>query len=731
MTIKRVVPDSFDLPRRIKRLAELAHNLWWVWNPEVVRMFKEMEPILWENCFHNPVVFLRKINRAALNRFTADRYFLDKYDRIMREFDRYMASKDTWFETTYPDLTDEQIAYFSFEFGLHESLMVYAGGLGILSGDHLKEASDLGLPLTAVGFLYMYGYFSQHITEDGWQQAENIPIIFDDLPLISLVDENDQPIKISIDLPGRKVYARVYELQVGRVKLFLMNTNIPENDAKDRQLTDRLYISDLELRISQEILLGIGGVKVLRELGYNPSIFHMNEGHSAFLALERVREFVASGVNLEEAKAKVSQTNVFTTHTPVPAGNDEFPLWMMEKYFSHYWSDLGMSRDDFLNFAKVLQNWGGEAFSMPVLALKLSDYRNGVSELHGAVSRKMWSKLWPDLPVDEVPIGYITNGVHTGTWLARRMGILFSRYLGNDWLAHVDDPNIWQQIENIPDEELWRVRRHLKRKLVVYMVGRARKQWLSTQVHPVQTVASGVLLDPYALTIGFARRFATYKRANLIFKDFSRLEKLVTDEHMPVQIIFAGKAHPADEPGKLLIQEVYRKVKDARFGGRMVFLEDYDMDMARYLVQGVDVWLNTPRRPREASGTSGEKAALNGTLNFSVLDGWWREGFNGNNGWAIGTEKEYATEEEQDDADALSLYDTLENEIIPLYYKQRSADGLPVDWLEKVKESIRTLAPQFSMRRMVKEYMTRYYEPAIRSTIPEAESGTLESKDQD
>jgi starch phosphorylase len=731
MTIKRVVPDSFDLPRRIKRLAELAHNLWWVWNPEVVRMFKEMEPILWDNCIHNPVVFLRKINRTALDRFTADRYFLDKYDRIMREFDRYMASKDTWFETTYPDLTDEQIAYFSFEFGLHESLMVYAGGLGILSGDHLKEASDLGLPLTAVGFLYMYGYFSQHITEDGWQQAENIPIIFDDLPLISLVDENDQPIKISIDLPGRKVYARVYELQVGRVKLFLMNTNITENDAKDRQLTDRLYISDLELRISQEILLGIGGVKVLRELGYNPSIFHMNEGHSAFLALERVREFVASGVNLEEAKAKVSQTNVFTTHTPVPAGNDEFPLWMMEKYFSHYWSDLGMSRDDFLNFAKVLQNWGGEAFSMPVLALKLSDYRNGVSELHGAVSRKMWSKLWPDLPVDEVPIGYITNGVHTGTWLARRMGILFSRYLGNDWLAHVDDPNIWQQIENIPDEELWRVRRHLKRKLVVYMVGRARKQWLSTQVHPVQTVASGVLLDPYALTIGFARRFATYKRANLIFKDFSRLEKLVTDEHMPVQIIFAGKAHPADEPGKLLIQEVYRKVKDARFGGRMVFLEDYDMDMARYLVQGVDVWLNTPRRPREASGTSGEKAALNGTLNFSVLDGWWREGFNGNNGWAIGTEKEYATEEEQDDADALSLYDTLENEIIPLYYKQRSADGLPVDWLEKVKESIRTLAPQFSMRRMVKEYMTRYYEPAIRSTIHEAESGTLESKDQD
>lgn len=731
MTIKRVVPDSFDLPRRIKRLAELAHNLWWVWNPEVVRMFKEMEPILWDNCYHNPVVFLRKINRTALDRFTADRYFLDKYDRIMREFDRYMAGKDTWFENTYPELTDQQIAYFSFEFGLHESLMVYAGGLGILSGDHLKEASDLGLPLTAVGFLYMYGYFSQHITEDGWQQAENIPINFEELPLVELLDENDQPIKISIDLPGRTVFTRVYELQVGRVKLFLMNTNIPENDAKDRQLTDRLYISDLELRISQEFLLGIGGVKVLRALGYSPSIFHMNEGHSAFLALERLREFVAGGSSLEEAKIKVSQTNVFTTHTPVPAGNDEFPMWMMEKYFSNYWNELGITRDDFLEFAKVQQVWGGEAFSMPVLAFKLSDYRNGVSELHGAVSRKMWSKLWPDLPVDEVPIGYVTNGVHTGTWLARRMGILFSRYLGNDWLAHVDDPKIWQQIENIPDEELWRVRRHLKRKLVVYMVSRARKQWLSTQVHPVQTVASGVLLDPYALTIGFARRFATYKRANLIFKDFSRLEKLVTDEHMPVQIIFAGKAHPADEPGKLLIQEVYRKVKDARFGGRMVFLEDYDMDMARFLVQGVDVWLNTPRRPREASGTSGEKAGLNGTLNFSVLDGWWREGFNGNNGWAIGTEKEYTTEEEQDDADALSLYDTLENEIIPLYYKQRSADGLPVDWLARVKESIRTLAPQFSMRRMVKEYMSNYYVPAIRSSMSEASSAALVSKDQD
>lgn len=717
MIIKRKIPNSFDLPRRIKRLADLAHNLWWVWNPEVVRMFKEMDPILWDDCYHNPVVFLRKIDRAQLNKLTSDRYYLDKYDRIMREFDRYMNEKDTWYAKTYPNLTQEQIAYFSFEFGLHESLMVYAGGLGILSGDHLKEASDLGLPLTAVGFLYTYGYFSQDISEDGWQEAHNIPVNFDELPLILLLDENDEPVKISINLAGREVFARVYELNVGRVKLHLMYTNLPENDPQDRQLTDRLYISDPELRISQEILLGIGGIKVLRMLGYNPSIFHMNEGHSAFLALERTREYVTEGLSLKDAQKKVRQTNIFTTHTPVPAGNDEFPLWLMDKYFSNFWGELGMSRDDFLNFAKVQQSWGAESFSMPVLALKLSNYRNGVSELHGEVSRKMWNKLWPELPVEEVPIGYITNGVHTGTWLARRMGILFSRYLGTDWIKHIDDPDVWRHVENIPDDELWRVRRHLKRKLVVYMVGRARQQWKSTQVSPVQTVASGVLLDPYALTIGFARRFATYKRADLIFRDYDRLVRMVTNERMPVQIIFAGKAHPADEPGKLMIQKVYRAVKDARFGGRLVFLDDYDMDMARYLVQGVDVWLNTPRRPREASGTSGEKAGLNGTLNFSVLDGWWREGFNGENGWAIGNEQVYGTDEEQDAADALNLYDTLENEIIPLYYKQRSADGLPVEWLARVKESIRTIAPQFSMRRMVKEYMTRYYEPAIRSTL--------------
>lgn len=724
--IVREKPAKFSLPRRIKRLGELAFNLWWVWNPEAQRLFKEIDELLWEATYHNPVSFLRDADRSRLNAMTNDRYFLDRYDRVLREFDRYMNEKDTWFSRTHPDLRDELLAYFSFEFGLHESLMVYAGGLGILAGDHLKESSDLGIPLVGVGFVYTYGYFSQRISEDGWQQAENVPVDFDSLPLIRLMDKNGKPVKISIDLPERKVCARIYELNIGRVKLYLLHTNILENDPKDRQLTDRLYISDLELRISQEILLGMGGVRALRAVGYEPTAWHMNEGHSAFLTLERALEYINKGMTFDQAKDVIAKTNIFTTHTPVPAGNDEFPLWLMDKYFVQVWADLGLSRDDFIEIAKVKQSWGGDAFSMPVLALKLSNLRNGVSELHGEVAREMWQVLWPDKPAEEVPISHITNGIHTETWLARRMGVLFSRYLGSDWADHLDDPGMWAQVENIPDDELWRVRRHLKRKLVAYIITRARKQWQSTQQHPVQTIASGVLMDPYALTIGFARRFATYKRADLIFRDFERLLKIVTNERMPVQFIFAGKAHPADEPGKQLIQRVYRAVKDAQFGGRLAFLDDYDMNIARYLVQGVDVWLNTPRRPREASGTSGMKAALNGVLNFSVLDGWWREGYNGHNGWAIGEDSpEPVDADVQDERDALALYATLENEIIPLYYEQRSADNLPAEWIARIKENIRTLGGQFSTRRMLKEYVDQLYVPAIQNGIHER-NGKLE-----
>ena len=710
-------PVTFSLPRRINRLADFAYNLWWIWNPEAIRLFNLIDKALWEAVYHNPIVFLRDVGRAQLNAVVNDRHFLDAYDRVIKNFDSYVKGNHTWYHKTYPNAGEEQIAYFSFEFGLHESIPVYAGGLGVLSGDHLKEASDLGLPLVAVGFLYTQGYFSQKISEDGWQENRNQALKLENLPVMPLKDENGKPVTVSVDLTGRKVFAKLWQINVGRVPLILLDSNVEPNNASDRMLTSRLYSNDLDLRISQEIILGIGGVRAIRALGLNPAAWHMNEGHSAFLTLERVREMVLQGKTFEEACEVVRRSSVFTTHTPVPAGNDEFALWLIDKYFPLYWQELGITRDQFIDIARNKAKWGGDAFSLPVLAMHLANYRNGVSELHGEVSRKMWHFLWPDKQEKDVPISHITNGVHTGTWLARQLRGLFDRYLDSDWLERIDDPTVWDGIDNIPDAELWMVRRHLKRKLMAYIMERSRNTWISTTIHPVQIIAGGALLDPYALTIGFARRFATYKRANLILRDMDRIMNLLNQPNHPVQIIFAGKAHPADEGGKLLIQEVYRAVKNARNGGRLVFLEDYDMNIARYLVQGVDIWLNTPRRPNEASGTSGEKAAINGVLNFSVLDGWWREGFNGKNGWAIGDDIEYADHDAQDSADAASLYDTLENEIIPMYYDQRSADNLPDEWMARMKESIRTMAPQFCTRRMVKEYMTDMYLPAMQSSV--------------
>jgi starch phosphorylase len=719
MTTKRFraeIPNHFDLPRPIFRLGELAYNLWWTWEKDAQRMFAQINPHLWEQVYHNPVVFLRKVRRRRLNAVTHDRHFLSVYDDIMQAFDEYMDREDTWFAKEYPDLQNRPIAYFSTEFGLHETLPIYAGGLGVLSGDHVKEASDLGIPLVAVGFIYTHGYFSQHITEDGWQEARYVQLHFNDLPVLPILDEEDKPVTISVDLPGREVVARLWEIHVGRVPLYLLDTNVEGNSDTDKQLTARLYSSDLDLRISQELILGVGGVRALRLLGYNPSVWHMNEGHSAFLSLERASEMVAGGRSFDKAIDQIKINNIFTTHTPVPAGSDEFPTWLMDKYFATKWSELGLDRDKFMDIARREMPWG-ETFSMPVLALKLSERRNGVSELHGQVARKMWNFLWPEKKEDDVPITYITNGIHTGTWLARRLRLLYDRYFEEDWREHLDDPNIWENVVNISNAELWEVRRHLKRKLAAYLRERARQIWLNG-AHPVQVVAEGALLDPYALTIGFARRFATYKRANLVLGDLERVLKLVSDPHQPIQIIFAGKAHPVDEPGKLLIQEVYRTVKQAENGGRLVFVEDYDMNLARYLLQGVDVWLNTPRRPNEASGTSGEKAALNGVLNFSVLDGWWREGYNGRNGWAIGEDINYSDPTKQDAADMESLYNTLEKEIIPLFYENRTPEGVPTDWLERVKESIRTLAPRFSMRRMVKEYVNELYVPAIQEYQP-------------
>jgi starch phosphorylase len=705
-------PNQFNLPQRIHRLSDLSYNLWWTWHAEAERAYRFIDPVVWEGTRHNPVRFLRQVERQKLDAAIQDSGYLEIYDRVIQAFDEYMADvKQTWYIDSHPERIHQPIAYFSTEFGLHETLPIYAGGLGILSGDHLKEASDLGIPMVAVGFLYTQGYFIQRITEDGWQEDEYKNLSFQDLPVFPVVDEHGDKLTVNVPLGEREVQVCMWRVQVGRTPLFLLDSNVEQNRPSDRNLTARLYTSDLDSRISQEIILGVGGVRALRALGYNPCAWHMNEGHSAFMALERVREMTGSGTSFDAALEKVRASTIFTTHTPVPAGHDEFPLPLIDQYFEKYWPKLGLDRDSFIKLALHTQEWG-ERFSMAILAFRMSEHCNGVSELHGRVARKMWSFLWPDRPVEEVPIGHITNGIHTSTWVARRMGELFKEFLAADWENRLDDSEVWEYIDRIPDHALWDVRRHLKRKMTDYLRERARPQWLHGNDHPVQVIASGALLEPYALTIGFARRFATYKRADLILRDVDRLLRLLNRPDMPVQLIFAGKAHPADEPGKRLIQEIYHQVKRAENGGRLVFVEDYDMNLARYLIQGVDVWLNTPRRPNEASGTSGQKAALNGVLNFSILDGWWIEGYDGENGWAIGTLKDFDNPQAQDEADAESLYHVLEDEIIPLYY-QRSADNMPGEWLRRVKRSIQSLAPRFSMRRMVKEYVNDMYLPAL------------------
>lgn len=705
-TYKSKLPNHFDLPRRINRLGELSYNLWWTWNPAAQRLFNRIDNNLWERVRHNPILFLHQVERPVLNAAAQNPIYLEMYDQVFADFDAYMQRSDTWFASQYPK-SKTQIAYFSMEFGLHETLPIYSGGLGVLSGDHLKESSDIGLPLVGIGLLYTEGYFSQRITEDGWQEAINNPLDFQNLPLLLVRKEDGAELTIQVDFPDGAVQARIWEVRIGRTPLYLLDTNMDINPPMVRQLTTRLYWSDINLRVMQEVLLGIGGVRALRALGFNPTVWHMNEGHASFMILERARELVKQGKTFEEALAQTKTHNVFTTHTPVPAGNDEFPLWLIDKYLATMWPELGLTRDQFIDLARHQQSWG-ETFSMPVLALRNSEGRNAVSELHGLVSRRMWKHLWNAEDVDDVPITYITNGVHTTTWMARRIRILLETYFGPDWLDHLDDFEMWEKIEAIPPQELWDVRNHLKRKMVFYFEERSRQRWMQGGFHPVQVIASGVMLDPYVLTIGFARRFATYKRASLVLSEFDRLLSIINQPNRPVQILFAGKAHPADEPGKQLIQEVYRRVKKAENGGRLVFLEDYDMNLARYLVQGVDVWMNTPRRPNEASGTSGMKAALNGALNFSVLDGWWREAYNGDNGWAIGPDADL-DENVQDALDAESLYTTLEKEIIPLYYSDRDANDVPLKWVQRMKESMRTITPQFSTRRMLKEYVEKLY----------------------
>jgi starch phosphorylase len=702
---------SFALPERLQRLPELAFNLWWTWHPEAARLLGRPDYDLWEALGHNPILFLRQVAAQRLRQALEDPDYLKLYDSVFARFDAYMQASDPWARRFHPELTNHPIAYFSMEYGLHEMLPIYSGGLGVLAGDHLKESSDLGLPLVGVGLMYSEGYFTQRVSEDGWQSALNRHLVFDDLPVLPVVGDDGQRLTVEVEFPDRQVSMQIWEVRVGRVPLYLLDSDLPPNSSSDRTLTSRLYWADLDNRIMQEMLLGIGGVRALRLLGYNPSVWHMNEGHAAFLTLERARELTQGGRSWSEAVALTGRNNVFTTHTPVPAGNDEFPLWLTERRLAAIWPQLKLGREEFFDLArhKVPE---GETFSMGVLALRNSQGRNAVSELHGSVSRRMWNFLWPDRTEDQVPITYVTNGVHTANWMARRLRNLLDQSLGADWQDRLDEPDLWAGLDAIPDDQLWAIRTHLKRKLAFYMRERVRGRWTGGGYHPVQVVASGVLINPYALTIGFARRFATYKRADLVLSDLDRVLRIVSRANRPVQILFAGKAHPADEAGKVLLQEVYRDLKRAEAGGRIVFLEDYDINLARYLVQGVDVWLNTPRRPLEASGTSGMKAALNGALNFSVLDGWWREAYNGRNGWAIGRDEDQESSDAQDARDAASLYSTLEDEIVPLFY-ERDPKEISHYWVARMKESMKTIIPLFSTRRMVKEYIERLYVPAL------------------
>ena len=696
------------IPARINRLRDIAYNYWWAWNPNATDLFNRIDPQLWESIYHNPVQFLRNVRQRNLTAVANNPTWLADYDAVVVAFDAYMNRKDTWFKRTYPT-EKSTIAYFSAEFGLHESLPIYSGGLGILAGDHIKEASDLDLPLVAVGFIYPQGYFRQRLDHSGWQEAVYSKMSFADIAARPALTPDGNEVVVDVELPGRTIYAKVYHLQIGRMSLYLLDTDIHPNSPADRDLSARLYGGDHELRVAQELVLGVGGVRALRQMGIAPAVWHMNEGHSAFLVLELAREYVAQGVPFMQAFDMVRDQAVFTTHTPVPAGNDAFSLDLIDKYFAKFWDQLGISRDAFMNIAMQQQSWG-PSFAMTVLALRLSEMHNGVSKLHGQVARSMWQWLYPGKSHDEVPITSVTNGIHTSSWLAPTMRNLFDRTLGADWYEHLDNPATWQALKSSDDSEFWQARLSLKRTLVEFVRERLAQRHTRLGFPPV----AWPMFDDTILTIGFARRFATYKRATLLFKDADRLKAILNNPERPIQMVFAGKAHPADEPGKHFIQDVYRRSQEPGFAGRIIFLEEYDMCVARALVQGVDVWLNTPRRPYEASGTSGQKASLNGIPNLSILDGWWPEAYDGTNGWAIGTEQEYDNLDAQDWDDAQHLYQLLETEVAPAYY-DRDASGVSARWVAIAKSAIMTCAPKFSTQRMLKEYVNRLYLPVAKS----------------
>lgn len=709
---------SPSLPKELEPLLEITKNFWWCWNQKAVNLLRTIDIDNYDEKDHNPIRILGESSQECFYNILHDDAAMMNLAEVYDEFKTYM-NQETW----YASLDDsqktenEKIAYFSFEYGLHESLPNYSGGLGILSGDHLKSASDLGLPFIAVGLLYRKGYFRQYLNADGWQQEYDIENDFFNLALEKVLDSNGETMKVDVDLPGRKVYAQIWKANVGRIQLYYLDANIEENSVEDRDITAQLYGGNLKTRIQQEILLGIGGIKALKKLGIKPTIYHMNEGHSAFLSLERIRQLMIDDkLDRKTAREVVFSSNVFTTHTPVPAGNDVFPIEMMQKYFVDYIKQIDMSMEEFLKLGKIDPNNQKEDFCMTVLALNLSAENNGVSELHGHVSREMWKDIWKGVPAKELPIDSITNGIHTLSWISFDMQNLLDRYLGPRWRTKPLEYGIWERVQKIPDAELWRTHERRKERLIDFCRERLKAQIINRGFTKNEINHAEQILTPEALTIGFARRFATYKRGTLLFRDIERLKKIISNPHRPVQIIFAGKAHPHDNGGKELIKNIAEICRREEFRDHIVFLEDYDINVARYMVQGVDVWLNNPRRPLEASGTSGMKVPPNGGLNFSILDGWWDEAYDGQNGWAIGNREEYTDLEYQDEVESNALYNVLENEIIPLYY-ERGRDDIPRQWVTAMKWSMQTVCPQFSTNRMVADYFNKFYTNASRRYI--------------
>lgn len=706
------------LPEKLKPLWELAYNLWFSWNDDITALFAQVDHRLWRECGGDPVEFLNRLPQKTLEALAEDDFFLERLNDLRHSLDVYISRKST--AIPFPVETGEPVvAYFSFEYGISSCLPIYSGGLGILAGDHLKSASDLAVPLVGVGLCYQQGYFRQYLTPDGWQQ-ERYPVYdFEQLPLSLCKDAQGKRMLISVMLRGEELFAQIWKAQVGRVSLYLLDANVPENKPEFRQLTSRLYGGDLEMRIRQEYLLGIGGIRALDALGYKPKVIHMNEGHSAFAGLERIRIFMENHkLSFEAAMELVASSSVFTTHTPVPAGNDRFPPELMQPYFEDYAKKLGLAFKVFMALGRENPRDDGEQFCMTVLALKLSRFNNGVSALHGAVSRNMWKQVWPQYPEEDVPIGAITNGVHVPTWVAPDIAALYDRYLGSNWREDPDCARVYEQAHAISDAELWRTHERLRERLVGYVRGRLRAQLLARGARRRELQNAEEVLDPQALTIGFSRRFATYKRAGLLLQDKERLLKILSDSPRPVQFIFAGKAHPHDNEGKKLIQELVQLCNSPECRYNMVFLEDYDMEVASYLVQGCDVWLNNPRRPLEACGTSGMKAMCNGVLNLSALDGWWDEAWKPDNsvGWAIGQGEEYEDMGYQDFVESQTLYNILENEIIPTFY-ERGHGNLPRVWIKKMKDALVSLAPVFNSHRMVEDYARLTYVPALENYL--------------